>query len=150
MGQFFDILTTVVSGTAVFLLVVTAINVSARLVRMTFGRKSGLKRKAAAQSDKAANNAEPANLPGQKEELPGIDERCAIYKEKYLTCKPLAKRAHVCIEQENACIIKYILLGIDPKATMSGYINNIVDEHLKKYSPEIMKLYNEKKADDGN
>lgn len=71
-------------------------------------------------------------------------------KKKYLTCKPLAKRAQVCIEQENACIIKYMLLVIDPKATMSGYINNIVDEHLKKYSPEIIKLYEEKKADYGN
>ena len=89
-------------------------------------------------------------LPEQKKESPGIDERCAIYKEKYLTCKPLAKRAQVCIEQENACIIKYMLLVIDPKATMSGYINNIVDEHLKKYSPEIIKLYEEKKADYGN
>lgn len=150
MGQFFDILTTVVSGTAVLLLVVTAINASARLVQMTFGRKSGLKRKDTAKSNKAVNNAEPANLPEQEEEPPGIDERCAIYKEKYLTCKPLAKRAHVCIEQENACIIKYMLLVIDPKATMSGYINNVVDEHLKKYSPEIIKLYNEKKADYGN
>ena len=99
---------------------------------MTFGRKSGLKRKDTAKSNKAVNNAEPANLPEQEEEPPGIDERCAIYKEKYLTCKPLAKRAHVCIEQENACIIKYMLLVIDPKATMSGYINNVVDEHLKK------------------
>ena len=35
---------------------------------------------------------------------------------------------------------------IDPKATMSGYINNIVDEHLKKYSPEIMKLYKDKES----
>ena len=84
--------------------------------------------------------------PEQKKESPGIDERCAIYKEKYLTCKPLAKRAQVCIEQENACIIKYMLMVIDPKATMSGYINNIVDEHLKKYSPEIMKLYKDKES----
>jgi hypothetical protein len=150
MGQFFDILTTVVSGTAVFLLVVTAIHASARLVQMTFGRKSGLRRKDTAKSNKAVKNTEPANLPEKKEEPPGIDERCAVYKEKYLTCKPLAKRAHVCIEQENACIIKYMLPVIAPKATMSGYINNVVDEHLKKYSPEIMKLYNEKKTDYGN
>ena len=150
MGQFFDILTTVFSGTAVLFLVVTAISASAGLVRMTFGRKTGLKRKDTAKSNNAVNNAEQANLPEQKEEPPGIDGRCAIYKEKYLTCKPLAKRAHVCIEQENAYIIKYMLLVIDPKATMSGYINNIVEEHLKKYSPEIIKLYKEKKADYGN
>ena len=45
MEQSFDILTTVVSGTAVFLLVVTAIHASARLLQMTFGKKSGLNRK---------------------------------------------------------------------------------------------------------
>ena len=39
-----------------------------------------------------------------------------------------------------------MLMVIDPKATMSGYINNIVDEHLKKYSPEIMKLYKDKES----
>ena len=88
MEQSFDILTTVVSGTAVLLLVVTAIHASARLVQMTFGRKSGLKQKDTAKSNEAVKNAEPVNLPEQKKESPGIDERCAIYKEKYLTCKP--------------------------------------------------------------
>ena len=143
MGDFFDTMTIVVVIIMVFLVLVIAIHASARLVQMTFGRKSGLKQKDTAKSNEAV-------LPEQKKESPGIDERCAIYKEKYLTCKPLAKRAQVCIEQENACIIKYMLLVIDPKATMSGYINNIVDEHLKKYSPEIIKLYEEKKADYGN
>ena len=144
MGDFFDTMTIVVVIIMVFLVLVIAIHASARLVQMTFGRKSGLKQKDTAKSKEAVN------LPEQKKESPGIDERCAIYKEKYLTCKPLAKRAQVCIEQENAYIIKYMLLVIDPKATMSGYIINIVDEHLKKYSPEIIKMYKEKKADYGN
>lgn len=150
MGDFFDTMTIVVVIIMVFIVLVIAIHASARLIQMTFGRKSGLKQKDTAKSNEAVKNAEPVNLPEQKKESPGIDERCAIYKEKYLTCKPLAKRAQVCIEQENACIIKYMLMVIDPKATMSGYINNIVDEHLKKYSPEIIKLYEEKKADYGN
>ena len=136
MGDFFDTMTIVVVIIMVFIVLVIAIHASARLVQMTFGRKSGLKQK----------DTKPENHPEKKEEPPGIDKRCAIYKEKYLTCKPLAKRAQVCIEQENACIIKYMLLVIDPKATMSGYINNIVDEHLKKYSPEIMKLYKDKES----
>ena len=148
--NFFDTMTIVVVIIMVFLVLVIAIHASARLVQMTFSRKSGLKQKDTVKSNEAVKNAESVNLPEQKKESPGIDERCAIYKEKYLTCKPLAKRAQVCIEQENACIIKYMLLVIDPKATMSGYINNIVDEHLKKYSPEIIKLYEEKKADYGN
>lgn len=150
MGQFFDILTTVVSVTAVLLLVVTAIHASARLVQMTFGKKSGLNRKDTAKSNKAVKNTETAKLPEKKEEPPGIDKRCAIYREKYLTCKPLAKRAHVYIEQENVNLIKQLLWGIEPNASISGYINNIVKGHLEKCKPEIMKLYKEKKADDGN
>lgn len=140
MEQSFDILTTVVSGTAVLLLVVTAIHASARLLQMTFGKKSGLSRK----------DTKPENHPEKKEEPPGIDKQCAIYKEKHLTCKPLAKRAHVCIEQENVSLIKQLLLVIEPKASISGYINNIVNEHLEKCKPEIIKLYKEKKADYGN
>ena len=136
MGDFFDTMTIVVVIIMVFLVLVIAIHASARLLQMTFGKKSGLNRK----------DTKPENHPEKKEEPPGIDKQCAIYKEKYLTCKPLAKRAQVCIEQENACIIKYMLMVIDPKATMSGYINNIVDEHLKKYSPEIMKLYKDKES----
>lgn len=72
MGQFFDILTTVVSGTAVFLLAVTAIHASARLVQMTFGRKSGLRRKDTAKSNKAVKNTEPANLPEKKKNRPAL------------------------------------------------------------------------------
>ncbi len=150
MEQSFDILTTVVSGTAVLLLVVTAIHASARLLQMTFGKKSGLSRKDTAKSNKAVKNTETAKLPEKKEEPPGIDKRCAIYKEKYLTCKPLAKRAHVYIEQENVNLIKQLLWVIEPNASISGYINNIVKGHLEKCKPEIMKLYKEKKADDGN
>jgi len=150
MEQSFDILTTVVSGTAVLLLVVTAIHASARLLQMTFGKKSGLNRKDTAQSNKAVKNTEPTNRPKKKEEPPGIDKRCAIYKEKYLACKPLAKRAHVYIEQENVSLIKQLLLVIEPKASISGYINNIVKEHLEKCKPEIIKLYKEKKDDYGN
>lgn len=40
--------------------------------------------------------------------------------------------------------------AFEPKASISGYINNIVNEHLEKCKPEIIKLYKEKKADYGN
>ena len=143
-------MTIVVVIIMVFIVLVIAIHASARLIQMTFGRKSGLKQKDTAKSNEAVKNAEPVNLPEQKKEPPGIDKQCAIYKEKYLTCKPLAKRAHVCIEQENVSLIKQLLLVIEPKASISGYINNIVNEHLEKCKPEIIKLYKEKKADYGN
>lgn len=66
MEQSFDILTTVVSGTAVLLLAVTAIHASARLLQMTFGKKSGLNRKDTAKSNKAVKNTEPANRPEKR------------------------------------------------------------------------------------
>ena len=84
MGDFFDTMTIVVVIIMVFLVLVIAIHASARLVQMTFSRKSGLKQKDTVKSNEAVKNAESVNLPEQKKESPGIDERCAIYKEKYL------------------------------------------------------------------
>lgn len=150
MEQFFNIMTIVVTTIMVFLLIVIAIHSSVRLVQMTVGRKSGLNKKDMARSNKAEKNTVSENQPGTKEKSPGIDELCAIYKEKYLTCKPLAKRAHVCIEQGNVSLIKQLLLIIEPKASISGYINNIVEEHLEKCKPEIIKLYKEKRPNYGS
>lgn len=72
MEQSFDILTTVVSGTAVLLLVVTAIHASARLLQMTFGKKSGLSRKDTAKSNKAVKNTETAKLPEKRKSRPAL------------------------------------------------------------------------------
>ena len=51
MGDFFDTMTIVVVIIMVFLVLVIAIHASARLVQMTFGRKSGLKQKDTAKSN---------------------------------------------------------------------------------------------------
>ena len=45
MGDFFDTMTIVVVIIMVFIVLVIAIHASARLIQMTFGRKSGLKQK---------------------------------------------------------------------------------------------------------
>lgn len=45
MGDFFDTMTIVVVIIMVFLVLVIAIHASARLVQMTFSRKSGLKQR---------------------------------------------------------------------------------------------------------
>lgn len=45
MGQFFDIMTIAVTIIVVFLLIITAIHSSVRLVQITIGRKSGLNKK---------------------------------------------------------------------------------------------------------
>lgn len=117
---------------------------------MTVGRKSGLNKKDTAQSNVAEKDSASEKRLEKKKKSPDLDELCAIYKEKYLTRKPLEKRGQVCIEQENINLIKQILFVLAPKASVSGYINNVVNEHLEKCKPEIIKLYKEKRADNGN
>lgn len=150
MGQFFDIMTIAVTIIVVFLLIITAIHSSVRLVQITIGRKSGLNKKDIAQSNVAEKNSASEKRLEKKEESPALDKLCAIYKEKYLTRKSLEKRGQVYIEQENINLIKQILFVLAPKASVSGYINNVVNEHLEKCKPEIIKLYKEKRADNGN
>lgn len=149
MEQIFNILTIAVISIGVLLLIITAIHSSVRLVQMTIGRKSGLNKKDTPQSNVAKKNSISENQPKAKTKSPDLDELCAIYKKKYLTCKPLSKRARVDIEQENLNLIKQLLLVIEPKASMCGYINSIVKDHLEKCKPEIIKLYKEKYSDNG-
>jgi len=149
MEQIFNILTIAVISVGVVLLIITAIHSSVRLVQMTIGRKSGLNKKDTTQSNVAKKNSISENQPETKTKSPDLHELCAIYKKKYLICKPLSKRARVEIEQENLDLIKQLLLVIEPKASMCGYINSIVKEHLEKCKPEIIKLYKEKCSDNG-
>lgn len=150
MEQIFNILTIAIISVGVLLLIITAIHCSVRLVQMTIGRKSGLNKKDTAQSNVAEKDSASEKRLEKKKKSPDLDELCAIYKEKYLTRKPLEKRGQVCIEQENINLIKQILFVLAPKASVSGYINNVVNEHLEKCKPEIIKLYKEKRADNGN
>ena len=130
MGQFFDIMTIAVTIIVVFLLIITAIHTD--------------------QSSVAPKNFVSENQLETKKKSPDLDELCAIYKKKFLTRKPLSKRARVDIEQENLDLIRQLLFIIEPKASICGYINSIVKDHLEKCKPEIRKLYNEKHADNGN
>lgn len=150
MGQFFDIMTIVVTIIVVFLLIITAIHSSVRLVQITIGRKSGLNKKDTGQSSVVKKNFVSENQPETKKKSPDLDELCAIYKKKFLTHKPLSKRARIEIERENLNLIKQLLFVIEPKASMCGYINSIVEDHLEKCKPEIIKLYKEKQSDYGN
>lgn len=102
------------------------------------------------QSSAAGKNAVSEKQSETKEKSPDMDELCAIYKKKFLTLKPLEKRTQVYIEQKNVDLIKQLLLIIEPKASISGYIDSIVKEHLEKCKPEIIKLYKEKQSDYGN
>ena len=150
MGHFFDIMTIVVTIIVVFLLIITTIHSSVRLVQMIIDRKSDLNKKDMTQSSAAGKNSVSEKQSETKEKSPDMDELCAIYKKKFLTLKPLEKRTQVYIEQKNVDLIKQLLLIIEPKASISGYIDSIVKEHLEKCKPEIIKLYKEKQSDYGN
>lgn len=89
MGHFFDIMTIVVTIIVVFLLIITAIHSSVRLVQITIGRKSGLNKKDITQSNEAEKNSASEKQLEKKEDSPTLDKLCAIYKEKYLIRKPL-------------------------------------------------------------
>ena len=89
MGHFFDIMTIAVTIIVVFLLIITAIHSSVRLVQITIGRKSGLNKKDTDQSSVAPKNFVSENQPETKKKSPDLDESCAIYKKKFLTRKPL-------------------------------------------------------------
>ena len=50
------------------------------------------------------------------------------------------------IDKEDLDLIRSLLPIIDPKATISGFVSNIVADHLDRYKPEIIKMYNDERA----
>ncbi len=76
----------------------------------------------------------------------GIDSKCSFYRKRFLKCKSTPNRSHVYIDRENLDLIRSLLPIIDPKATISGFVSNIVADHLDRYKPEIIKMYNDERA----
>ena len=76
----------------------------------------------------------------------GIDSKCSFYRKRFLNCKSTPNRSHVYIDRENLDLIRSLLPIIDPKATISGFVSNIVADHLDRYKPEIVKMYNDGRA----
>lgn len=148
MGQIFDILTIAVIVAGVVLLVTVAIHSAVILVKMTINRKSP--KKEVVRTGTTGSKPLDQKHPKWGKEVSDMDALCMIYKKKYLNCKPLSKRARVHIELDNLNLIKQLLVVIEPKASISGYINNIVSEHLEKCKPEIIKLYKEKRSTHGS
>ena len=64
----------------------------------------------------------------------------ADYIEKF---HPALNRIQVYANRGDIERIKRILPVIAPKATVSGFISNIIADHLQKYEKEIMEMYNE-------
>ena len=76
----------------------------------------------------------------------GIDSKCCFYRKRFLKCKSTPNRSHVYIDRENLDLIRSLLPIIDPKATISGFVSNIVADHLDRYKPEIIKMYNDERS----
>ena len=76
----------------------------------------------------------------------GIDSKCNFYRMRFLKCKSTPNRSHVYIDRENLDLIRSLLPIIDPKATISGFVSNIVADHLDRYKPEIIKMYNDERS----
>ena len=67
----------------------------------------------------------------------------SIYTTTYLDCKPVGSRAQVYISKENHALIRRFLSVVAPEVSISGYVNKVVDEHLKNYRDEISKLHSD-------
>lgn len=69
-------------------------------------------------------------------------EEAGGYKERYLVNIPASNRSHVYINREVAECIKRILPVIAPDMSISGYISNILVDHIQQHWEEINELYN--------
>lgn len=65
------------------------------------------------------------------------------YKSSYLISCPVSNRIQVYINRESYAYIKRFLAVTAPEVSISGFVNRIIDEHLKKYEHEMSKLYME-------
>ena len=64
------------------------------------------------------------------------------YRERFLVNIPASNRSHVYINREVAECIKRVLPVIAPDMSISGYISNILVEHIQRHWEEISELYN--------
>ena len=88
---------------------------------------------------------EPAEAPSEKTVAAKPrkkKEETGSYREKYLVNIPASNRSHVYINREVAECIKRVLPVIAPNMSISGYISNILVEHIRQHWEEINELYN--------
>ena len=88
---------------------------------------------------------EPAEAPSEKTVAAKPwkkKEETGSYRERYLVNIPASNRSHVYINREVAECIKRFLPVIAPNMSISGYISNILVEHIQQHWEEINELYN--------
>ena len=88
---------------------------------------------------------EPAEAPSEKTVAAKPrkkKEETGSYRERYLVNIPASNRSHVYINREVAECIKRFLPVIAPNMSISGYMSNILVEHIQQHWEEINELYN--------
>ena len=64
------------------------------------------------------------------------------YRKRFLVNVPASNRSHVYINREVAECIKRVLPVIAPGMSISGYISNILVDHMQQHWDDINELYN--------
>lgn len=97
------------------------------------------------QEAKSPASTVPADTPAEK---PSVEkpkrkkDETFGYRERFLVNIPASNRSHVYINREVAECIKRVLPVIAPEMSISGFISNILVDHLQKHWDEINELYN--------
>ena len=103
------------------------------------------KRSVKHQEEKTPAATVPADTPAEK---PSVEkpkrkkDESFGYRERFLVNIPASNRSHVYINREVAECIKRVLPVIAPEMSISGFISNILVDHLQKHWDEINELYN--------
>ncbi len=125
-----------------------------------FGRRQAELPQAPAK-EKNENRQENADLPEAAEPLdkaapPEMKPRTAVrqgrrqpeepndYRSRYLVPVSSSLRSQTYISKDIYDRIKRFLPIIAPKVSISGYIGNILSEHLERYAKEINELYEQR------
>lgn len=117
-----------------------------------FGRRQAEVSQAPAKS-KNANRSEESEPTTDKASHPEMNARTAVrqgrrqpeepndYRSRYLVPVSSSLRSQTYISKDIYDRIKRFLPVIAPEVSISGYIGNILSEHLERYAKEINDLY---------
>ena len=110
-----------------------------------FGREKPAEENAEQPETEASPDTESANSSSEKSvstKPRKRKEETGSYRKRYLVNIPASNRSHVYINREVAECIKRFLPIIAPNMSISGYISNILVEHIQQHWEEINELYN--------
>ena len=141
----------VFQAAAIACCIYTAYRIVLFIVRKSRKTEKGRQR-VSASPDRIIEGTEPDNgeecvsVPPVMECIKEVDIRhslISLYTATYLDCKPVGSRAQVYISKENHALIRRFLSVVAPDVPISGYVNKVVEEHLKNYRDEISQLHSD-------